>query len=217
MKNLLNKEFRLCASPLTWAFLAASLLTLVPGYPILLGAFFIGMGLFHSFQNAREMNDILYSVLLPVPKGDVVRAKYAFCSFIELCGFLLMAVLTVIRMRPLGEAEVYRQNALMNAGPLFLAFVLLIFSAFNAFFLGIFFKTAYRTGLPFLCFGIASFILVAVGESLHFFPGLSFLNTPTGERIGLQMSILGAACLVYVVVTSISCRISIRNMERLDF
>ena len=217
MKNLLNKEFRLCASPLTWAMLAASLLTMVPGYPILLGAFFISLGLFHSFQNGRETNDILYSVLLPVPKEDVVRAKFLFCAIIQLLGFLLMVILTVIRMRLLGEAEVYKQNALMNAGPLFLAFVLLIYSAFNTIFLGKYFKTAYKIGVPFLYFGIAAFLLVGIGESLHFFPGLRFLNEPSGERIGLQLLLLLAACVVYALATCLACRSSCRKMEQLDF
>ena len=217
MKNLLIKEFRLCASPLTWAFLAAGFFTLLPGYPILLGSFFISLGLLHSFQNGRETNDILFSILLPVPKADVVRAKYAFCGFIQLTGFLIMVVLTIIRMRLMGEAEVYRQNALMNAGPLFLTFVLLIFAAFNTVFLGGFFRTAYRTGIPFLSFGITTFFLVAVGESLHFFPGLEFLNEPNGERVGPQMIMLAVGLLIYLLSTWVSCRRSIRRMEMLDF
>ena len=39
MKNLLIKEFRLSASALTYGFIAASLMTMLPGYPILMGAF----------------------------------------------------------------------------------------------------------------------------------------------------------------------------------
>ena len=53
MTKLLNKEFRLCASPLSWIFLAAAGMALLPGYPILMGAFFVCFGVFHSFQNAR--------------------------------------------------------------------------------------------------------------------------------------------------------------------
>ena len=50
MKNLLIKEVRLAASPLAFFFLAAAFMTMLPGYPILMGAFFICMGIFHSFQ-----------------------------------------------------------------------------------------------------------------------------------------------------------------------
>ena len=216
MKNLLNKEIRLSASPLSWFFLTAALLTLVPGYPILLSAFFLCFGIFHSFQNGRETNDILYSALLPVPKGDVVRVKYAFTCMIQLIGFVLMALLTTVRMVFLGEAEVYRNNALMNAGPLFLAIALLIFCAFNTAFLGGFFKTAYRIGLPFLAFGIVTLVLIALGESLHHIPGLSFLNTPSGERLGPQFLFLAAAALIYALGTWLSCHSAVKRFEVLD-
>ena len=53
MKNLVRKDLRLAVIPLTWIFLAAALLTLVPGYPILLSAFFICLGIFYSFQQGR--------------------------------------------------------------------------------------------------------------------------------------------------------------------
>ena len=75
MKKLLNKELRLSAHPLSYLFLVFSLMALIPGYPILLGAFFICFGLFQTFQNGRETNDVLYSVLLPIGKKDVVKAE----------------------------------------------------------------------------------------------------------------------------------------------
>lgn len=216
MKSLLIKDFRLSASVLTYAFLAASLMTMLPGYPILLGAFFVSFGIFHSFQNGRETNDILYTVLLPVSKGDVVRSKYTFVCVIQLASFLLMALLTILRMVYLGDAEVYRSNALMNASPLYLAFVLLIYTAFNLAFLLRFFRTAYQIGVPFLFFGIITLFLVTVGESLHFIPGLERLNDPAGDRIGLQLLLLGISALIYAALTWISCRAAMKRFERLD-
>lgn len=90
MNKLLKKELRLTAAPITYFFLAFALMTLIPGYPILVGGFFITLGIFYTFQMARESNDILYTALLPCKKQDVVRAKYAFCVLIELLGWLLI-------------------------------------------------------------------------------------------------------------------------------
>ena len=216
MTNLLTKEIKLCASPLSWIFLAAAGMTLLPGYPILMGAFFVCFGVFHSFQNAREANDVLYTVLLPVRKRDFVRAKFAFTCCIQLLGFVLMAALTALRMTGLAGAGPYVTNALMNATPLFLAFSLLIFTAFNVFFLGGFFATGYKLGMPFLRFGIATLALIAVGESLHFFPGLAFFNAPAGERLGLQLALLGAAAVVYALGSFLSCRACMARFERID-
>ncbi len=216
MTKLLTKEYKLAASPLAWIFLAAAALTLVPGYPILLGAFFQCLGLFQSFQNAREANDVLYTVLLPVRKRDFVRAKYGFTCSVELTCFALMAILTALRMTAMAGGEAYVENALMNATPLFLAFALLIFAAFNVFFLGGYFRTAYKLGIPFLSFGIATLVLIFLGESLHFIPGLEFFNTPGGERLGLQFLILLLAAAVYALGTFLSCRASMERFEKID-
>ena len=216
MKNLLIKELRLAASPLSYIFLAASLMTFLPGYPILMSAFFICLGIFQSFQSAREANDVQYSVLLPVAKRDFVRAKYAFVCFIELCGFCLCGIFTALRMTLLGSAEPYVNNALMNANPVYLAFVLLIFSAFNVLFVGGFFKTGYKFAFPFVSFGIVTFILVSVAEALPHLPPLAFLRTPSGERPGLQFALLAAGVAVYASATFLSCRKSEKRFEKLD-
>ena len=216
MKNLLIKELKLASSPLSYIFLVAAFMTLLPGYPILMSAFFICFGIFHSFQSARESNDVLYSLLLPIKKSDFVKTKFAFTCTVELAGFALCAALTVLRMTALSGAKPYIDNALMNPSPVFLAFVLLVFSAFNLFFVGGFFKTAYKIGIPFLLFGVAAFITVSVAESLHFFSALSFLNTTSGEKIGLQSVFLTLCAAAYCGITYLSYSTAKRRFELLD-
>ena len=216
MKNLLIKEIRLSSSPLSYIFLSASVMTLLPGYPILMSAFFICFGVFHSFQNARESDDVLYSMLLPIPRNDFVRAKFAFTCLIQLSGFALCSALTVLRMTALSAAAPYIGNALMNATPVFLAFELLIFAAFNVLFVGGFFKTAYKIGMPFLFFGIAVFLLTAIAEVLPHLPGLEFLHAPAGERLGIQLCALLAAAVGYAALTLVACRRAERRFGKLD-
>ena len=216
MKSLLTKEIRLAASPLSYIFLAAALMTLLPGYPILMSAFFICFGIFHSFQNAREANDTLYTVLLPVKKSSFVRAKYVFSCLIQLVGFAACAVLTVVRMTALSAKPAYVENALMNATQYYLAFVLLIFTAFNVLFLGGFFRTAYKFRMPFLTFGIAAFLLIGLAETLPHLPGLAFLHAPAGERLGVQFCILLGAAVVYIAAAVLACRRSERRFEKID-
>ena len=216
MKSLLTKEIRLAASPLSYIFLAGALMTLLPGYPILMSAFFICFGIFHSFQNAREANDTLYTVLLPVKKSSFVRAKYIFTCLIQMVGFAVCAVLTVIRMTALSAKPAYVGNALMNATPYYLAFILMIFAAFNVLFLGGFFRTAYKLGMPFLAFGITTFLFIGLAETLPHLPGLAFLHVPAGERLGVQFCILLGAAAVYITATVLACRRSERRFEKID-
>ena len=216
MKNLLYKEFRLATPLLTFLFLGFTAMTFLPGYPILCGAFFICFGIFQSYQLGREDNDILYTVLLPVKKSDAVKAKYTAAVVLQMAAFAMFAVFTCIRMVFLSDVSVYTSNALMGANPVFLAFVLLIFAAFNMVFIGGFFKTAYQFGKPFLCFTVVCFLLIGIAETLHHLPGLGWMNTLDVERAWPQLLVLLAAVILYFMATAVSCRVSQSRFEKID-
>ena len=216
MNALLKKEMRLSALLLTYLFIGFAAMTLLPGYPILCGVFFITLGLFQSFQSAREANDVVFSALLPVAKRDVVKGKYLFTVLIELCGFAIMAVLTAVRMTALRDAAPYRSNALMNANPFFLGAALLIFGLFNAIFVGGFFKTAYKLGKPFVIYVAASFVTIFAAEALHHVPGLAAVNAFGFEHIGLQLALLLGGALLYAALTGLSYRKACSDFEKID-
>ena len=216
MRNLLIKECRLSAHILSYLFILFGLMALIPGYPITLGAFFVCLGLFQTFQAARENNDILFTALLPVAKTDVVRARYAFVVAIELVSFALMFALTIVRMTALADAPVYVDNAMMNANQVFLAWVLIIFALFNAIFVGGFFKTAYKFGRPFVAFIIVCFVLETLAEALHFFPGLAWLNATATMGNGPMWGFLAAAAVVFVLITWSSIRNACITFEKID-
>ena len=215
MNALLRKEMFLSASPLSYIFISFAVLTMIPGYPILCGAFFITLGLFHSIQNAREANDIVYSTLLPIAKQDVVKGKYMFCVMIEMVGFLVMLILTVVRMTVLADSDVYQQNALMNANLFFLGSALVIFGLFNMIFLGGFFKTAYKL-TPFFTYIVAAFIAVGMAEAMHYIPGLEAVNAFGFDDLALQMCLLLAGAVVFLVLTFISYRKACADFENID-
>ncbi|WP_455021238.1 ABC-2 transporter permease [Lancefieldella rimae] len=91
MNSVLYKEMRLSASPVAYLFTLFGLMFLIPGYPVLCGALFSALGLFKSFEYAREANDPVFSALLPIAKRDVVRERYLFVCLIEGCTLALMA------------------------------------------------------------------------------------------------------------------------------
>ncbi|MCQ2451710.1 MAG: ABC-2 transporter permease [Oscillospiraceae bacterium] len=216
MKHLLVKECKLAASPLSYLFLAFALMTLIPGYPILMGSFFICFGLFHSLQSARENNDLLFTILLPVSKAEVVKAKFAFAVLIQLSAFLLCLLLTLLRVTLLKGAGVYTGNAMMNANQAFLAYQLLIFALCNRLLYTGFFRTGYGFTRPFLAFGIAAFAVIAVTEALHHVPGLAWLNATDTMHDGAQWLILAMGLLVYLLVTFCACRRAVRLFEKVD-
>lgn len=216
MNALLKKEMCLSASILSYLFIGFAFMSLLPGYPILCGAFFVTLGIFQSFQNAREANDIVFSALLPIAKHDVVKGKFLFSVFIELCSFFVMAILTVLRMTVLSDALVYRQNALMNANPFFLGAVLLIFGMFNLIFVGGFFKTAYKFAKPFVIYIIVCFLLIGFSEALHHVPGLEALNAFGFDHFPLQLSLLLGGMLSYILLTCFAYNTACARFEMID-
>ncbi len=216
MKKLFKKESRLTASLLTYIFILFSLMTVIPGYPILVGSFFACLGIFYTFQTARECNDILYTALLPVKKSDVVMSKFLFVAVIQALFFVLCLVLTVVRMTVLKNAAAYTSNPLMNANLYYLGYILIIFAMYNLIFVRGFFKTGYFIGKPFILFGIAGFLIVGVAETLHHIPGLSFLNTTCFEKPLLQTMFLIISFVIYLSATAIGIKKSVKTFNSID-
>lgn len=216
VRKILRKEMKLSASVLSYLFILFGFMFLLPGYPVLCGVFFVTLGIFQSFQNVRETNDILFSALLPIAKQDTVKGKYLFVCAIELCALALMGIVVVLRMTVLADAEVYRTNALMNGNCFALGLAFFIFGLFNAVFVGGFFKTAYKYGVPFLTYIILAFLTIGLGETLHYIPGLEALNAFGTEQFLLQVSTLLAGMLSYALLTGASCRVACNRFEKID-
>ena len=142
--------------------------------------------------------------------------RKTFCCFIEICYFTLTGAVTLIRMTLLSNAAVYRNNVLMNANLVYLAFVLLILGLFNAIFVGGFFQTAYKFAKPFVKFIIAAFAVVGLGETLFHIPGLDALNAFGFAHMGLQLGILALGILLFSGLTVLSKHRAMRNFERID-
>ena len=215
MNKLLKKEFTFTAHPIVYFFISFSLLTLVPSYPIVLSAFFMGLGMFQNFQIACQQNDVVYSAMLPVRKKDIVKARYIFVITIQVIFLVISAVLTALRMTVLADAAPFAENMMINANIVYLAWLLIEFCVFNVVFVGGFWKTAYKIGKPFFMFSIWTFVVVGLSEAMHRISFLAFLNTKD-QRLGIQISIFIVACAIYILFTLLSIKKSQDRFERID-
>ena len=216
MRNILLKEVKLSSSLLSFLFIPFGLMFLLPGYPILCGVFFVTLGIFQSFQNAREANDMVFSALLPISKRDVVKGKYLFTCTIELCSGLLMTLAVALRMTVFSDAAVYRSNALMNGNLFALGMAFVGFGLFNLIFVGGFFKTAYKFGRPFVGYIIAVFLTIGIAEALHYIPGFGFLNAFGMEYFAVQLLLMGLGVVFYLAVTLLSYQKACKRFEKID-
>lgn len=216
MRDIILKEMKLSASIISYIFILFGLMFFLPGYPVLCGAFFTALGLFKSFEYAREANDIVFSVLLPIAKKDVVKGRYYFVCMIELGSIFIMAIAMIVRMTVLSDAPIYLQNALMNANSFALGCAFVVFGMFNWIFVGGFFKTAYKAGRPFVIYMIAAFVVITAFEALHHIKGLESLNAFGTDDIGIQLILLLAGVVLWIMMTVVSCRRACMDFEKID-
>lgn len=215
--KLLRKELWLASSPLIWLFLLFTGLTLLPGYPLLVGPLFVCPGLFYYFYNTRESNDLLYSALLPLRRSDAVRGKLAFVCLYEGLAFALIAVLTILRMTVLCNDARFGDRVLMPPNPAFLGFVLLMFALFNALFVNGFFRRAQAVAKPFLMFLPAGLLLIVAEEMLPRLPGLAVLRERGVLPLILQCLVLAGGAGVYGLLTRKTLKQCVTAFERMEF
>ena len=214
--KLLRKEIKLAASPLSYFFLTFTLMAFIPGYPILVSQFFICLGLFQTFQNGREANDIIYSVLLPISKKSIVKARFLFVLFIEMIDFILTLIFSLIRMSLMSGLSPYVTNPLMNANFFFVGFSLLVLALFNLIFVRGYFKTGYYFAKSFIAFIVIAFLLVIASEVLHYLPGLQYFSTAGFEELPKQVIFLCCSIIIFVIFTVWGEISAAKSFEKID-
>lgn len=216
MRNLLIKEYKLSSSLISYFFILFGFMFFLPGYPVLCGSFFVSLGVFKSFQYSIENNDIIFSSILPIAKKDIVKGKFLFTCSIQLFSVVLMLIAVILRMTVMVNFLPYRTNALMNANLFALGCAVLIFGVFNLVFLTGFFKTGYKYGKPFILFIIVCFVLILIAESLHYIPGMEWINSFGTDNLYKQIALLFSGILIYTAFTFFAYGTSCRLFDKID-
>lgn len=216
MKNLLYKEFRLAIHPSVYFFFLLTALLLVPSYPYYVSFFYLMLGVFLTFKTNRAENDVFYSALLPVRKGDVVRARILAVSILELLNLLIAVPFAVIsvKINPAGG-----NNAGIEPNVAFFGLSFLMYGLFNLIFFPIFYKTARSEGKAFLESGIATFVYIVIAETLAQYlpsPVSAYLDTVEKTAQLRQLPVLAAGIVLWAALTLLSAKISADRFEKVD-
>lgn len=207
MKALLYKQLKLVAHPMSLVFVLCGAMVLIPNYPYTVSFFYVTMGIFFMFLNAREQRDNDFSSLLPIRKRDSVKAAVIFTVLIELLniavctGFVFLS--NVIARGRNNLAGIDANAAIIGVG-------FLLFAVFNASFLPSFYKSAYKVGTSFLKSSICVFIIVGLDVMMpHIVPWLD------GQDVR-QYAVLCIGAIAFAVATALSYKRSATLFERVD-
>lgn len=213
MKALLYKQFRLACHPMAVVFACFGVMLLIPSYPYTVIFFYVTLGIFFTFMNQREQNDLFYMSLLPVRKRDAVKVSAVFMAIIELASLVIAVPFAMLsaRINPVGGNAVG-----LDANAALFAAGLVLYTVFNAVFLPSFYRSGYKVGTAYLKAVIPTALVILVCEALPHFPSLLWLNDTSAAGNLQQLPLLLAALVIYLATAPLIYRTAAKRYEQVD-
>lgn len=212
--NGINKELRLAIHPTAIIFLSFVFMLLIPNYPYCVIFFYCTLSIFFTCVNGRENKDIFYSMLLPIRKKDIVKARIQVVCLIEVLEIVFCVPIIFLR----NVIQDKGNDAGMDANFALLGFGLILFSVFNYVYFTIYYKNVDKVGKAFIISSIISFLYISVLEvSTHVVPFFrDKLDTSIDKNIGYQMITLAIGIVVFILLNVFAYKKSAKSFEALD-
>ena len=189
-------------------------LLLIPDYPYFIAYMYIFITITVTFVVAKEHKDIFFTVLLPVRKKDVVKARIISVIMMELVYIIISIPFALISnsLHPQGNSW------LLDPNFAFYGLVFVMYAIFNAVFLTLFYKTAYKMVIPAILSISSAIIFAAVVEYVIQKVAIIKSNFDTLDRnmILVQILILVAGLLIFVGSAVLIFRKASKNFEKID-
>lgn len=221
MKNLIFKEFKLSVHPLTYLMMALVALASLSGigsfYPLCL------FGVLYTFpfmgiKKGVTNNDLYYSLLLPVRKEDVVKARIASTTILQIIYTILVLALSGVAMVipneiPLAQLSLKQPFALISV-------CLIAYTIFDFIYIPWFYhrgkEVVWNMVVGTLVTAVVSAVLCIVPPlSQNFFE----MITIGAEKANyfVQLGILLGSLAIYIGCKIAILKISTKKLLKLDF
>ena len=217
MLNLIKKEIALCMHPTAFIFLFFAVLVFVPNYPYEVIFFFSCLSIFFCCMMTRENGDIAFSCALPVKKEHIPFAKMLVVFGLQCIILFLVGVIGAIKGAVL-PAEQYVNHAGISANLVLVGNGAILLGTFNLIFFPCYFKTPDKIGVPFVIGAIVVFFVIGIFIVLRWVTPLysTNLNGLNSENTGAKSVALAIGIVIYAVLSAVSCKLSMKNFQRVD-
>lgn len=217
MLNLIRKELALCMHPTAFIFLFFAVLVFVPNYPYEAIFFFSCLSVFFCCMMTRENGDIAFSCALPVKKEHISLAKMLVVFGLQGIILLLVGVIGAVKGAVL-PAEQYINQAGISANIVLVGNGAILLGIFNLIFFPRYFKKPDKIGVPFVIGAIVVFLMIGVFIVLRWATPLysTTLNGLNTVNTGAKAVALITGLVVYIILSAISCKLSIKYFQRVD-
>ena len=217
MLNLIRKELALCMHPTAFIFLFFVVLVFVPNYPYEVIFFFSCLSVFFCCMMARENGDIAFSCALPVKKEHIPLAKILVTIGLQGIVLLLVGIIGTVKGAVL-PAEQYVNQAGISANIVLVGNGAILLGIFNLIFFPRYFKQPDKIGVPFVIGAIVVFLMIGVFIVLRWATPLYSitLNGLNTVNTGAKAVALITCLVVYIILSAISCKLSMKYFQRVD-
>ena len=223
MKALLYKEFKLAMHYMCYLFVGFfPFMVLIPGYPIAVGFIYVLTCypvLFLGANKGQQSNDLLYSVLLPIRKKDIVKARIFTVLIMQVAFIAIMSILVPVALA-IGTGTKAEIPGLDLNGYVSVVSIAIIGYALADL---IYFSIYYKSGKSI----VASTLLTILGFVVYlgiftiaipYIPGFgeSYKHLLNDSGVGIQFVFLGAALVITTLLHLVVYKVASRNLENLD-
>jgi len=188
---------------------------LVPGWLyFVVFLYFCSITIPNMFAGYKTQNDLIFSIMMSVTKNDIVKAKIAV---IVVLGLLHLATAVLYGLL---HTQLYPNFIYFFYGPTMgfwgLCFVML--AVFNLIFIPLYYKTAYKYGVPTIA-AITGAVLFAGGAEWLGIQNASVFDLFKGagrDNTAIHLSILISGMVIFTVSTIMAYHIANKQFKKVE-
>lgn len=216
MYNLLIKELKLGVNPMFYIlpFLTGALMLIPAWLYFLVLLYFCWITIPNMFAGYKTQNDLIFTMMMPVAKKDIVKAKVAVVVILELLHIVTAVIFGLISVRLYPNLTYY----FFGPTPGFWGLCFIMLAIFNLIFMSMYYKTAYKYGaaatasitVAMLFAGGAEWLGIQNAFVFDLFKGAGADHTAT------QLSILAAGIAIFAACTIAAYAIAVRRFAKVE-
>lgn len=212
MQALLYKEFKLVVNPLFYGVALLSALILIPQWLYFIALlYFCFMAAPNLFTLSKTYKEVYFSVIQPVRRRDIVKARVLSIVALEVLQILVAAVRVALKLTVMTAPN----YLFMDGNLAFLGLSFVMFGLFNLVLLPMFYKTAYRIAMPTIAATAAAVAFAAVIElGIIYVPFTRFLDGMQTTPAHVITLLAGIAAFVGLNIAAY--RLSAARFEKID-
>lgn len=218
MKNLLLKEFKLCFLPINYIFLIFAVMLIIPNYPCYVSFFYLLLNTFWIFKNGDLNKDLQYSLILPIRKSDIVKARVMSVAIYEIVFFILSIPFAILNHKLVPQGN----NAGINSNFAFYGLVMIVLTISRFCFFTIYYKKAEKHEKPLVVSFVVYFVFYFIFECPIWMiksgklQAFAFLDKVDMASLIMQLPILIFGIIFYILGFILTYKVSAKEFEKVN-